>query len=488
MRGLSRRARLLNVGGCDASNGCPQTNNPCCSVSGFCGNGTDYCGSGNCAAYCPSGVPPAAFNFPSPPPYSPPLLPSSPPPPPLGTPSSPHLSGGIVAIIVIGVVFVVALCLFLAFWVWQRWRRRINEPLVKNPYTKSLERPSTPPSQQGCVCYALSVIKEATHDFDPRLMLGEGGCAVVYKGAGIQYENWAIKKSKKKTDKRAFEEEVNLIRSLNHRHVVALLGWCSEDDEEILIYEYVANGDLYRWLHGQGRKIPTLSFEQRVRIALGSAQGLAYIHEDAREPLVHRDVKSLNILLTLTLEAKVADFGISSSWQATTPATPTRGISGTHGYLDPDYIKTRIVEPKLDVFSFGVVLLELVTGREPRSVKKQGKEEIVELLYDAARPAIMSKQVRSIVDRRLGNHFPLEAMTEFAELAAKCVSIDASSRPDMKRVVVELDQILSSLQGRGENGDRSGRVSRAGSDYGGFSTRASESTLATNSTLDFDPR
>eukprot|EP00271_Cylindrocystis_brebissonii_P003382 TRINITY_DN1429_c0_g3_i1.p1 TRINITY_DN1429_c0_g3~~TRINITY_DN1429_c0_g3_i1.p1 ORF type:complete len:808 (-),score=92.76 TRINITY_DN1429_c0_g3_i1:394-2817(-) len=434
----------------------------CCSIYAYCGATSAYCGQGNCSRACSAGVSAVAFDptVNPPPPPSPPLVysPPPPPPPPL-SPSSSALSGAVIGIIIAAVVAAL-LALIVACCCLRKRKRKGN---YEQAPTGLSTVDGTPPStvaarissfnpEERCKYYTLASLREATDNFSERAMIGKGGFAIVYKGAlGPNSTPCAVKRSTQARDRKAFEDEVTLIRTLNHRNLVQLLGWCTEGGEQILIYELVVNGSLFKWIHGEGAKLPPLSFEQRVLIAEGSGHALVYLHEDSREPLVHRDIKSLNILLTETLQAKVADFGEArllptgeEEGISSKAGQEEKGIVGSFGYVDPEYFATRRVNPKVDVYSFGVVLLELLTGKAPRFNSDEGPKTS---LASWAVPYIMENKIDEIVDPRLGDQYSEEAIEAFARLAASCLQREGVRRPTMRRAVTELGAILQQLPG-----------------------------------------
>ncbi|CAI5476964.1 unnamed protein product [Closterium sp. Yama58-4] len=208
------------------------------------------------------------------------------------------------------------------------------------------------------------------------------------EGGQRSEELWAVKRAKRGSmgPGGAFEREVRTIWRLNHRSLVSLIGWCAEQGEQLLVYEFVPNGNLYEALHDLSR--PPLSFLQRVHIALGVARALHYIHEQARDRMLHRDVKSLNILLTAELQPKLSDFGLSRMLEGGEASFFTHGLSGTRGYLDPEFITTHRASTKTDVYSFGVVLLELLTGQRPLLLISLFFEVIFLQLLTGQRPSL----------------------------------------------------------------------------------------------------
>ncbi|GJP48039.1 hypothetical protein CLOM_g7278 [Closterium sp. NIES-68] len=214
-----------------------------------------------------------------------------------------------------------------------------------------------------CKQFSLQQMVRATDNWSKDKVLGKGGFGVVYKGCSPQGQLWAIKRSSVMTND--FETEVRAMASLHHANLVRLLGFCQDQNmetgkqEQILVYEFVGNGDLQHHIHKSKRP---LSLQQRLRLAQGTAEGLAYLH-GFHTPILHRDIKPANILVTADMHAKVADFGLLK--RLTHGDADETRVAGTPGYIDPDYNRTRIITAKSDVFSFGIMLLELLSAKKP---------------------------------------------------------------------------------------------------------------------------
>ncbi|XP_065016213.1 proline-rich receptor-like protein kinase PERK4 isoform X4 [Musa acuminata AAA Group] len=205
----------------------------------------------------------------------------------------------------------------------------------------------------------------ATNNFSAVNLLGEGGFSHVYKGTLSNGTEAAIKRLKDTTSKQTdveFMKEADILSLVHHRHLVSLIGCCISEGNWLLVCEYVPNKTLKFHLHD--REQPTLAWKDRFRIALDSAKGLAYLHEDCQPRVIHRDIKAANILLDHSFRAKIADFGIAKHFSDEKTHISTV-VKGTHGYLSPEYVSSGKLTDKSDVFSYGVLLLELITGRRP---------------------------------------------------------------------------------------------------------------------------
>ncbi|KAI3928777.1 hypothetical protein MKW98_024378 [Papaver atlanticum] len=229
--------------------------------------------------------------------------------------------------------------------------------------------PYPPPSPGMSLGFSKSTftyeeLKMATNGFSDANLLGQGGFGYVHKGVLPNGTEVAVKSLKAGSGQgeREFQAEVEIISRVHHRHLVSLVGYCMVGDKRMLVYEFVPNNTLEFHLHGKGR--PTMDWSTRLKIALGSAKGLAYLHEDCHPKIIHRDIKAANILIDFKFEAQVADFGLAKIASDTNTHVSTR-VMGTFGYLAPEYASSGKLSDKSDVFSFGVMLLELITGRRP---------------------------------------------------------------------------------------------------------------------------
>lgn len=279
----------------------------------------------------------------------------------------------------------------------------------------------------------------ATNGFAMENVLGEGGFGRVYKG---ELPNGQVVAVKQLTlgggqGDREFRAEVEIISRVHHRHLVSLVGYCIADKQRLLVYDFVPNGTLDVNLYGKGKQVMT--WEMRVRVALGAARGLAYLHEDCHPRIIHRDIKSSNILLDDKYEAQVADFGLAKLASDTHTHVSTR-VMGTFGYLAPEYAQSGKLTEKSDVYSFGVVLLELITGRKPIDQRNpEGQESLVDWTRPLINYALDDGDVDELIDPRLnGDYDPKEAL-KILEVAASCVRHTASKRPKMGQVVRALE-------------------------------------------------
>ncbi|KAK3039878.1 hypothetical protein RJ639_028271 [Escallonia herrerae] len=304
----------------------------------------------------------------------------------------------------------------------------------------SSKRPSRMPIKiDGVKSFTYGETTLATNNFSNSALVGQGGYGKVYKGILADGAVVAIKRAQEGSlqGEKEFLTEIELLSRLHHRNLVSLVGYCDEEGEQMLIYEFMPNGTLRDHLSATGKSKEPLSFAARVRVALGSAKGILYLHTEADPPIFHRDIKATNILLDSRFNAKVADFGLSRlapvpDFEGTLPAHVSTVVKGTPGYLDPEYFLTHKLTDKSDVYSLGVVFLELLTGMQPIS---HGKNIVREVNV-----AYRSGMIFSVIDERMGS-YPSECVEKFVSLALKCCQEETDARPSMTDVVRELESI-----------------------------------------------
>ncbi|XVF46755.1 hypothetical protein PTKIN_Ptkin03bG0053900 [Pterospermum kingtungense] len=303
--------------------------------------------------------------------------------------------------------------------------------------------------------FSLSELVNATNNFSDGNRIGSGSFGVVYKGKLADGREVAIKrgetsaKVKKFQEKEtAFDSELALLSRVHHKHLVGLVGFCQENDERLLVYQYMSNGSLYDHLHNKdniekGSSIIN-SWKMRIKIALDAARGIEYLHNYAVPPIIHRDIKSSNILLDGNWTARVSDFGLSLMGPESEQEFMSTRAVGTVGYIDPEYYVLNVLTAKSDVYGFGVVLLELLTGK--RAVFR-GEEDgagpvgVVEF----ASPKILAGELRDVVDTRVGvpEIHEAEAVELMAYTAMHCVNLQGKERPNMTDIVANLEKALT---------------------------------------------
>ncbi|KAI6681558.1 hypothetical protein NL676_035439 [Syzygium grande] len=283
----------------------------------------------------------------------------------------------------------------------------------------------------------LSQILKATRNFSPSMQIGEGGFGTVYKAQLEGGQFVAIKRAKKEhfeSLRTEFSSEVQLLSKIDHRSLVKLLGYIEKGNERLIITEYVPNGTLREHLDGLHGRI--LDFNQRLEVAIDVAHGLTYLHLYSEKQIIHRDVKSSNILLTDSMRAKVADFGFARLGAGDTDKTHvSTKVKGTVGYLDPEYMRTYQLTPKSDVYSFGILLIEILTGRRPVDAKKPVDERVT--LRWAFRK-FNEGNVVDLMDPRMEERVDRDILMRIFNLAFQCAAPGRSDRPDMNVVGEEL--------------------------------------------------
>ncbi|KAF5469142.1 hypothetical protein F2P56_013237 [Juglans regia] len=279
-------------------------------------------------------------------------------------------------------------------------------------------------------------LKKATNNYDESRVLGKGGYGTVYKGVLPDNKEVAIKKSKicDKSQIEQFINEVILLTQINHRNVVKLLGCCLETEVPLLVYEFITNGTLFDHIHDISRA-SSLSWEKRLKIAIEVARALAYLHSETSMPIIHRDVKSTNILLDDNHIAKVADFG-ASRLIALDQTEITTLVQGTLGYLDPEYFQTGQLTEKSDVYSFGVVLAELLTGEQAISSYRPESYKNLAMFFVSA---VKEDRLLHILEDHIVNEGNIEPLKEVANLAKGCLRLRGEDRPTMMEVAMELE-------------------------------------------------
>ncbi|KAF8378493.1 hypothetical protein HHK36_029835 [Tetracentron sinense] len=447
-------------------------------------------------------APPPSLNSPpslSPPPPRdpprpnppPPSLPSPPPPPDRSSPQTPVVpsndpiavnpntnptggggieSGGTIAVgIVVG--FIVLSFMGMAVWCVRKQKKNVAgynggyimpSPLGSSQQSDSsyiINQSSAPlraigsssgsdfiysPTEPGGLgnsrsWFTYEELVQVTNGFSTQNLLGEGGFGCVYKGCLVDGREVAVKQLKigGAQGEREFRAEVEIISRVHHRHLVSLVGYCISDHQRLLIYDYVPNDTLDYHLHGERR--PVMDWATRVKIAAGAARGIAYLHEDCHPRIIHRDIKSSNILLDSNFEAQVSDFGLAKLAQDANTHVTTR-VMGTFGYMAPEYASSGKLSEKSDVYSFGVVLLELITGRKPVDASQPlGDESLVEWARPLLNHALDNEDFEGLTDPRLENNYVDSEMFRMIEAAAACVRHSAIKRPRMGQLVRALD-------------------------------------------------
>ncbi|KAE8690121.1 putative Malectin/receptor-like protein kinase family protein [Hibiscus syriacus] len=324
---------------------------------------------------------------------------------------------------------------------WLFWS--MNQKEAKSTMTSSLP-------DELCCHFSLDEMKAATNNFHDDLVVGQGGFGKVYKGfmdageriVAIKRLNpesrqgvRAIKRLNPESTQgvREFMTEIEMLTPLRHAHLVSLIGYCNENGEMILVYDFMRNGTLSDHLYGTSFASDPLTWKQRLEICKGAASGLNYLHTEVKHTIIHRDVKTSNILLDDKFTAKVSDFGLSK----TDPKVDTliTGIKGTRGYLDPEYARGHTLTEKSDVYAFGVVLFEVLCARKALDTKLAGDKMN---LAHWAKNCIEDGTLYRVIDPNLIGKIAPECFKVFVEIAESCIAEVGINRPTMKDVMEKL--------------------------------------------------
>ncbi|KAJ6893264.1 receptor-like protein kinase [Populus alba x Populus x berolinensis] len=364
------------------------------------------------------------------------ILPSPPPPQISSRPSLPAPAQGtksntarIIVITVVpavgAVILVICVCLFI------RTRKQREKERIENEIesAESLQ-------------FAFSTIRDATEDFSEKNKLGQGGFGAVYKGMLADGQAIAVKKlsSNSGQGEVEFKNEVRLLAKLHHRNLVRLLGFCLEGTEKLLIYEFVPNSSLDQFIHDPNKRF-ILDWDKRYKIIEGIARGILYLHQDSQLRIIHRDLKPSNILLDGNMNAKISDFGMAKLMKTDQTHDAASRIAGTFGYIAPEYARQRQFSVKSDVFSFGVLVLEIVSGQKPSF--RDGDD--IEHLMSHAWRRWREGAALDLIDPILRND-STAAMMRCIHIGLLCVQENVADRPTMASVVLMLSNSSFTLQ------------------------------------------
>ncbi|KAL8201770.1 hypothetical protein R6Q57_010917 [Mikania cordata] len=326
----------------------------------------------------------------------------------------------------------------MCFGIRRRKLIRLREKFFEQNGGKLLKQKiNSQGSNAAMTLFSTEQLRKATDNYSQEKIIGKGAYGVVYKGVLPDKSVVAIKRSKlvDATQAEQFINEVMILTQVIHRHVVKLLGCCLEEEVPVLVYEFISNNTLFYHIHHRPGGLSWLSWDNRLRVAAEAASALGYLHSEISLSIIHRDVKSSNILLDENYTTKISDFGASRLVPLGHQEVPTL-IQGTLGYLDPEYFNSSQLTQKSDVYSFGVVLAELMTGKKPIGVDRTNKEKNLATYFVTS---VKENRLFEIVEPRLLREGTLEQLQAVGNLVKQCLSFIGDDRPTMREVAMELE-------------------------------------------------
>ncbi|KAL7134595.1 hypothetical protein ABFS83_11G037700 [Erythranthe nasuta] len=347
---------------------------------------------------------------------------------------------------VLGVLVIVIVILFVGGWFCFCFRKKLRAKFCRLFWKQKVGKLEA--EKMNLRRFRMEELQKATDNFSQACMVGKGAFGNVYRGTfDTEGITLAIKKPHAESyiSTEEFRNEVKLLSKVKHENLVGLVGFCEGNGKgpnaaKILVYEYVTNGSLLDYIIGRGGSI--LTWRERVNIAIGAAKGIAHLHEEISPSIIHRDIKPSNILIGDGFEAKVSDFGLVRSGPDGDKSHVTSQLKGTPGYMDPAYCSSFHLTPFTDVYSFGVILLQLVTARP--AVESSRSSTHSHIIHWAS-PSIEKGRVEDIIDTNLlVQGCNMEIMLKIGQLALKCVVKEPKERPTMTQVWQELEQALKS--------------------------------------------
>ncbi|XP_019191135.1 PREDICTED: probable leucine-rich repeat receptor-like protein kinase At5g49770 [Ipomoea nil] len=359
------------------------------------------------------------------------------------TESGKSSSTGIIIGAAVGGSVLVIVSLIIGVYAFRQKKRAQEATKKSDPFASwdPAKNSGGVPQLKAAKCFSFEELKKCTNNFSETNDIGSGGYGKVYRGSLPGGHLVAIKRALQGSIQGApeFKSEIELLSRVHHKNVVALVGFCFDQGEQMLVYEYIPNGTLKDSISGKSGI--RLDWMRRLRIALGSAKGLQYLHDLVNPPIIHRDIKTNNILLDERLNAKVADFGLSKSMGEPERGHVTTQVKGTMGYLDPEYYMTNQLTEKSDVYSFGVVLLELLTAKVPIEKGKYIVREVKQVM-DRSKEMF---NLHVVLDPAIRSSATPRSVEKYVDLALRCVEESGVHRPTMSEVVKEIENVMEIL-------------------------------------------
>ncbi|KAK9115779.1 hypothetical protein Sjap_014726 [Stephania japonica] len=365
-------------------------------------------------------------------------------------------------ILALPIILTMLILIFIVFFVWrrklkQRGKKKTGQDLLSCDFNSTREATKTKSSNVKNIVsggpggswevelpqFSLESITISTDNFSDANKLGQGGFGPVYKGTILNGQNVAIKRLSRGSGQGMEElrNEATLIAKLQHRNLVRLLGCCIEGEEKILIYEYMPNKSLDFFLFDPTKR-SVLDWDKRIHIIQGISQGLVYLHEHSRMRIIHRDLKASNVLLDNQMNAKISDFGMARIFGGNKSQANTNRIVGTYGYMSPEYAMEGLFSIKSDVFSFGILLLEILSGERNAGFRLSDSSNLIEHAWKLWK----SERGLELMDQTLGDSFPTSKALRCINVGLLCVQEQAVERPTMSDILIMLSNETKALQ------------------------------------------
>ncbi|XP_059661379.1 cysteine-rich receptor-like protein kinase 10 isoform X3 [Cornus florida] len=376
-------------------------------------------------------TPPASAPVPAP------VLPLSPPAPPVSTSKGNGVISTAVIIAIVVPVIVAVLLFSIGFWCIVRKAKKKNNTIKEESAADDITTVQS-------LSYDFATVEAATNNFSPANKIGEGGFGTVYKGTLPSGQEIAVKRLSTSSQQGAeeFKNEVLVVAKLQHRNLVRLLGFCLEGEEKILIYEFVPNKSLDYFLFDSVKQV-LLDWSKRYKIIGGIARGILYLHEDSRLRIIHRDLKASNILLDKDMNVKISDFGMAKIFGVDQTQGNTSRIVGTYGYMSPEYAMHGDFSVKSDVFSFGVLILEIITGKKNSNFyQSDGAGDLLSYAWKHWRDGTPME----LMDPTLADSHSRNEVLRCIHIGLLCVQEDVDARPSMASLVIMLNSYSVTLQ------------------------------------------